>query len=72
MTPDTDDYKGVAGEVVASRNNPGVVGLRNCSKAAWNATLPGGSSKMFNDGEVIRLCKGMTIDFGTGNTAEIE
>lgn len=68
---DSDDYKAVRGEVVASRNDPNVIGLKNCSGNVWVAALPNGATKDYPDGQVIKLGRGLKITFGTNNTGEI-
>lgn len=68
---DSDDFREVRGTVISSRNNPALLGLRNESNNSWEAILPNGTSKGYARGEVIKLGKGMKINFGNGNVAEI-
>lgn len=68
---DSDDFREVKGEVISSRNNPALLGLRNDSNNTWEAILPNGTSKGYPNGQVIKLGKGMKINFGNGNVAEI-
>mgnify|MGYP003177073113 FL=1 len=68
---DSDDFKEAKGEVVSSRNNPSLLGLRNDSNNTWEAILPNGSSKGYPNGQVIKLGKGIKINFGNGNVAEV-
>lgn len=68
---DSDDFKEARGEVVASRNNPALLGLRNDSNNTWEAILPNGTSKGYLNGQVIKLGKGMKINFGNGNVGEV-
>lgn len=68
---DSDDFKEVKGEVISSRNDPALLGLRNCSGVTWEAILPNGTTKGYPDGQVIKLGKGMKINFGNGNVAEV-
>lgn len=68
---DSDDFKEAKGEVISSRNNPSLLGLRNDSNNTWEAILPNGSSKGYPNGQVIRLGKGIKINFGNGNVAEV-
>lgn len=68
---DSDDFKDTKGEVVTSINNPSVIGLKNTSDEVWNATLPNGTSKAYENGKVIKLGIGIKIDFGNGNIGEI-
>ena len=68
---DSDDFKEAKGEVISSRNNPSLLGLRNVSNNTWEAILPNGSSKGYPNGQVIKLGKGIKINFGNGNVAEV-
>ena len=68
---DSDDFREVRGEVVSSRNNPALLGLRNDSSSTWEATLPNGTSKGYPNGQVIKIGRGIKINFGNGNVAEI-
>ena len=68
---DSDDFKEVKGEVVASRTNPALLGLKNSSGSTWQAILPNGTSKDYPDGQVVKLGKGIKINFGHNNTGEI-
>lgn len=68
---DSDDFKESRGEVVASRNNPALLGLKNDSNNTWEAILPNGTSKGYPNGQVIKLGKGIKINFGNGNIGEV-
>ncbi len=68
---DSDDFKEAKGEIVTSRNNPSVIGLRNDSGSVWDVTLPNGAVKAYEPGQTIRLGKGLKIDFGNRNIGEI-
>lgn len=68
---DSDDFKEARGEVISSRNNPAVLGLKNDSSNTWEAILPNGTSKGYPIGQVIKIGKGMKINFGNGNVAEV-
>lgn len=68
---DSDDFKEARGEVISSRNNPSVLGLKNDSSTTWEAILPNGTSKGYPSGQVIKIGKGMKINFGNGNVAEV-
>lgn len=68
---DSDDFRDSRGEVVSSRNNPALLGLRNDTDSTWEAILPNGTSKGYPKGQVIKLGKGMKINFGNGNIAEV-
>lgn len=68
---DSDDFKEVKGEVITSRTDSSVIGLRNDTEIVWNVTLPNGTSKSYAKGQVIKLGKGLKINFGNGNIGEI-
>lgn len=68
---DSDDYREVKGEVISSRQDPTVTGLKVTSDSNWNVTLPNGVTKSYANGQVIRLERGIKINFGNGNEAEI-
>lgn len=68
---DSDDFKTITGRVVSSKSNPSVIGIRNDSENTWEAVLPNGSRKGFPSGQIIRVVRGIKINFGNGNVAEI-
>lgn len=68
---DSDDFREARGEIISSRNDPTLLGLRNDSDVSWEAVLPNGTTKAYTKGQVIKLGKGMKINFGNGNVAEI-
>lgn len=68
---DSDEFKEVKGEVISSRNDPSLLGLKNNSGISWEAILPNGVSKGYTDGQTIKLGKGLKINFGNSNVAEI-
>ncbi|MDE7246645.1 MAG: hypothetical protein K2N43_02020 [Lachnospiraceae bacterium] len=68
---DSDDFKEVKGEIITSRQDPSLIGLRNDSDTSWTAILPNGASKAYSNGQVIKLGRGLKINFGNGNEAEI-
>lgn len=68
---DSDDFKEVKGEVITSRQDPSLTGLRNDGDVSWTAILPNGTSKSYAKGQVIKLGRGLKINFGNGNEAEI-
>ncbi|MCI8857598.1 MAG: serine/threonine protein kinase [Clostridiaceae bacterium] len=68
---DSDDFREEKGEVVTSRSDPSLIGLKNLSGTAWEAILPNGNSRTYEDGQVIKLGRGLKINFGHGNTAEV-
>ena len=68
---DSDNFKEAKGEIITSRQDPSLVGLRNNSDFNWTATLPNGVSKPYSNGQVIKLGRGLKINFGNGNEGEI-
>lgn len=68
---DSDDFREKKGEVVESKLNNNILGIKNNSKMLWKAILPNGISKIYSEGQVIKLGKGLKIDFGNGNIGEI-
>lgn len=68
---DSDNFKELKGEVVSSRTNPALLGLKNTSGSTWQAILPNGTSKDYPDGQVMKIGRGMKINFGHNNMAEI-
>ena len=68
---DSDNFKEAKGEVISSRQDPSLVGLKNNSDFNWTAILPNGTSKAYSNGQVIKLGRGLKINFGNGNEGEI-
>lgn len=68
---DSDDFTEPKGEIVTSKSNPAVKGLRNESENSWTAILPNGVTKAYDNGQVIKIGRGLKIDFGNGNVGEI-
>jgi len=68
---DSDDFREVKGEAVRSRSNPPVLGLKNESGLTWEVTLPDGTGRTCEDGQVTRLVRGMKISFAEENVGEI-
>lgn len=64
---DSDNFKEAKGEVISSRQDPSLVGLKNNSDFNWTAILPNGTSKAYSNGQVIKLGRGLKINFGNGN-----
>lgn len=70
-TENNDNFREVKGEIIKGKNDPTAIGLKNIFDNVWIATLPNGDSKSFSKGEVIKLGKGLKIDFGHNNVYEI-
>lgn len=68
---DSDDFRTVKGDVVSSKSDPSILGLRNSSGATWEAILPDGTRKGYSSGQVVKLARGLKINFGNENKAEI-
>lgn len=68
---DSDDFRDVKGEIISSRSDPSILGLRNKSDNIWTAVLPNGAYKQYEKDQVIRIAKGLKIKFGNGNEGEI-
>ncbi len=68
---DSSDFRTVMGEVVSNKTNPKLLGLKNCSGFAWEAILPNGDRKPYEEGKVFKLGAGLKINLGNGNIAEI-
>lgn len=68
---DSSDFSVPTGLVVVSTKKQGMLGLQNHSHMSWEAILPNGLSKEYGHGTTIRLGRGLKINFGHGNVAEI-
>ena len=68
---DSDDFKDIKGEVVTSRTDTSLIGLKNDSDNTWTAILPNGTTKPYARNQVIKIGKGLKINFGNGNEGEI-
>ena len=68
---DSDDYKVITGTVVASKNSPNMLGLRNVTQQTWEAINPkNGERKPIEPGKAFKISKGLRIDFGKDNIGE--
>lgn len=68
---DSDNFKEVKGEVITSRQDSSLIGLKNNSDFNWAAILPNGASKLYSNGQVMKLGRGLRVNFGNGNEGEI-
>lgn len=66
-----DDYKEVKGQIITSKNNPNLLGLKNDSDKVWNVTLPDGEVRSYDKGAVVKIGRGLKINFGGGVKGEI-
>jgi hypothetical protein len=53
-------------------SDPNILGLTNCSKTEWAATMPDGSQRQIEPGKSIRLVPGMVIVFGNQSQAQVQ
>ena len=58
------------GRVIAKKDNPGMLGIRNLSKNSWRATTPSGKEKYVKTDEVIPLIDGIKFSID-GETIQI-
>jgi uncharacterized protein YegL len=65
---DAENALDTAGSVIASRNDPSVLGIRNLDTQDWNVTLKDGQTKYLKSREVVALQQVMTLYI---NNAEI-
>ena len=70
ITPESDDFTTVAGELVENKLKPGVLGIKNCSERMWKAKMPDGTFYDISPGKGFPIWQGLEIDFG-GITAQI-
>ena len=68
---DSDDFREAMGEVVASKSDPNVLGLKNLSGNPWQILLPNGTARDLLPGAVGKLARGIKIKFGNANIAEV-
>ena len=67
---DSDDYITEVGEVIRSKNDPKIWGIRNLSSVTWYLTLNDGNTKPIGQGEVIPIRKNAKFSVGS-KTVEI-
>ncbi len=60
----SDDFIGVAGELVENKLKPGVLGIRNSSEKVWNVRMPDGQFYKVDPGKGCPIWPGLEIDFG--------
>jgi S1-C subfamily serine protease len=53
-------------------NDPTVLGLTNCSRTNWTATMPDGTQRQIEPGKSIRLALGTIIAFGNQTQAQVQ
>lgn len=57
------DHDEPTAEVITSRTNPGVIGLKNLTPAVWNVTNAEGETRQFPQGKTVKLVPGLKIQF---------
>ena len=62
----TDEALNPMGRVIAKKDNPGMLGVRNLSNRSWNAFTPSGKAKHVMPDEVIPLKDGISFVIGDG------
>ena len=67
----SEDFRAATAEVIVSKNNPGNLGLKNLSNAAWYATGQDGRQIPVNKNEVVRIAGQLAVNFGNNMAAEI-
>ena len=60
----SDDFIGVAGELVENKLKPGVLGIRNSSEKVWNVKMPDNQFYKVDPGKGCPIWPGLEIDFG--------
>ncbi|MDE5569761.1 MAG: protein kinase, partial [Ruminococcus sp.] len=61
---DSNEFLNLAGEIVANKNNPSILGIRNCSEKAWKVKMPDGNFYNVPSGKGFKIWDGLEIDFG--------
>lgn len=64
ISPDSEDFMTVAGELVENKLKPGVLGIKNCSEFKWKAKMPDGVFYDIFPGKGFPVWQGLEIDFG--------
>lgn len=68
---DGEDFRTKTAQVIVNPRNPRVLGVKNLSDNVWTVTASDGVPVPKKKGEVIRIAKGTTIDFGRNHLGEI-
>jgi hypothetical protein len=64
ISPDSDDFTKIAGELVENKLKPGMLGIKNCSERNWKAKMPDGTFYDIAPGKGFPIWQGLEIDFG--------
>lgn len=62
-TKSSENYDTVTGQIVQSKNNPSLFGLKNDSNYPWNAVMPDGLEKTIPSGKIAMFINGMSFKF---------
>lgn len=68
---DSDSFRIITADLITSKNNASIMGIRNLSEQTWNVTLPDGSTKIYEKGKVVKVSEGVIINFGNGVEGKI-
>ena len=61
---DSDEYKIIVGEVIQSKNDKSIWGIRNLSNKTWYMIYPDNSQKPIKKDEVVLIANNIRINFG--------
>ncbi|MCR5167473.1 MAG: protein kinase [Oscillospiraceae bacterium] len=64
ITPGSDDFQSVAGELVENKLKAGYLGIKNCSTKTWKVRMPDGNYYDTPPGKGFPIWKELEIDFG--------
>jgi transcription elongation factor Elf1 len=64
ISPDSDDFTSVAGELVENKLKKGILGIKNCSDKSWQVKMPDGKMYDIASGKGFPVWQGLEIDFG--------
>ncbi len=64
ISPDSDDFLSVAGELVENKLRPGLLGIKNCSDKTWRVKMPDRIVYDIAPGKGFPIWQELEIDFG--------
>jgi len=62
--PHSDDFTGIAGEIIENSITPGLIGIKNCSEKTWFAKMPDNTFYSIPAGKGFPIWEKLEIDFG--------
>ena len=65
------DYEEDLAEVITSKMDPNIIGLKNLSENTWNITNANGETRQFEKGKTIQLLPGLKIAFNNDMIGEV-